>query len=332
MQLPIEYITQKVYQYAGYPKYNRHMNNYTAGCPICHEGKSWGKSRRLYYFPNKNYLYCHNCGQSFEPVDWVSRVSGLTFKEILNELKEGDYSFDLPKNEVINNKKTETLPHNSINLSDQQQLGFYKNESIIIDCLDFIKKRKIDIAINKPNTLYISLTDYIHKNRLIIPFYDYNDKIIFYQSRAIYKKDEEKLPKYLSKVNSKKSIFGLNNIDINLDYIFILEGPIDSMFVKNGIAVGGIFLNQTQEEQIEKFKFFKKIWVPDCQWCDKSGRDNTKELLNQNETVFIWPKKYEMFKDINDICKEYNLSEVKTDFFIKNSYSGLDGLLKLKEI
>ena len=53
--IPEGYVAEKFYQYAGYPKYKKLTNVYEAGCPICREGKSWGKKRRLYYVVKDNY-------------------------------------------------------------------------------------------------------------------------------------------------------------------------------------------------------------------------------------------------------------------------------------
>ena len=56
--IPKSYIIQKFYQYAGYPRFNKVSNTYYGCCPICREGKSWGKKRRLYYVVDDNTLYC----------------------------------------------------------------------------------------------------------------------------------------------------------------------------------------------------------------------------------------------------------------------------------
>ncbi len=93
--------------------------------------------------------------------------------------------------------------------------------------LSFIKNRKIDIAVNKPKTLWVSLTDKVHKNRIVFPFYntEKNAKIMFYQSRALYKEDEE-IAKYLSKSNSDKYIFNLDKVSPDIDYVFLQEGQV----------------------------------------------------------------------------------------------------------
>ena len=59
MILPEDYVSQKFYQLAGYVKHKRYNNVYEGGCPICREGKSWGRKRRLYYVAKQNYIYCH---------------------------------------------------------------------------------------------------------------------------------------------------------------------------------------------------------------------------------------------------------------------------------
>jgi len=88
--LPQEYIIQKFYQYAGYPKHKKITNTYEAGCPICREGKSWLKKRRCYYVVDNNIICCHNCGWYSDPIKWIIEVSRQSYGEILNEIKTYD--------------------------------------------------------------------------------------------------------------------------------------------------------------------------------------------------------------------------------------------------
>lgn len=333
MNLPEEYIVQKFYQYTGSPTYNRHTHTYQGCCPVCREGKSWGKKKRLFYLPEKGHFYCHNCSRSWSPVNWIVEVTGLSVKDILQEAS----NFDIIPTTIESDKKekkvaVESLPKDSINLFNEQQLSYYNNDPIVQLCLNEIKRRRLNTAINKPKALYISLTDYIHKNRLCIPFYDTKGKIVFYQTRALTKKDKNQSAKYLSKVNADKTVFGIDKIDIDKDNIFIFEGPIDSMFIKNGVAVGGIHLSEVQEKQLSKFPLLKKIWVLDNQKLDKASNEKTKKLLEQGETVFIWPVELKKFKDINDVCIEFKLNHITNKFVIKNSFEGIEGVLRLQKI
>ena len=44
--------------------------------------------------------------------------------------------------------------------------------------------------------------------------------------------------KYIFPKGTKKTIAGLDNIDVSFPYIIVFEGYYDSVFVKNGVCVG----------------------------------------------------------------------------------------------
>lgn len=342
MLIPQEYILQKFYQYAGYPKFKRLSNTYIAGCPICHEGKSWGKKRRCIYIVESNAVCCHNCGWYSDTIKWIQQVSGLSFNEIVQEAKNYDVipldvlnTIDKPKAPI----KVEPLPKDPINLFDSAQVEYFKDNKVVVDALSVIKKRKLDTAVNRPEALFISLKDKIHKNRIIIPFYNEENEIVFYQSRVVYNEDMRFYPKYLSKVNGEKSLYNVNKISGDLDYIFIFEGPIDSFFVRNGTAVAGIQENSSntftplQEMQINSFKFHKKIWVLDNQWQDEAGRKKTQKLIDSGETVFVWPESLKnSYKDLNEMCQDKNINEIEPSFFIDNACTNLKAKLLMSVI
>lgn len=342
MLIPPEYILQKFYQYAGYPQYKKSSNTYIACCPICREGKSWGKKRRCIYIVEDSVVCCHNCGWYSNAINWITEVSGLTFAEIVTESKEFDI---LPLSAVqqevkpVKQKPVSTLPADCINLFDRNQTDYYCDNRVVLDALDIIKSRRLDTAINKPDTLWVTFKDKIHKNRIVIPFYDENNNIIFYQTRLIYKQDEKFYPKYLSKVNGEKSLYNINKISADLEYIFIFEGPIDSFFVKNGTAVSGIQENSSntfsplQEQQLLPFKFFNKIWVLDSQWQDAASRNKTNKLIELGETVFIWPEDIgKKYKDINDFCIDQKKDSIDPNFIISNSHRDIKAKLLMSII
>jgi hypothetical protein len=339
--LPQSYTVQKFYQYAGYPKYKKYTNTYEAGCPICREGRSWQKKRRCYYIVDDDYICCHNCGWFGKPLKWIQEVSCLTFKEIVTEAQSFDIlPVDLSKEEITNKKVVEsnTLPLDCINLFDENQVSFYKENKVVKDAIDLLKRRRLNTAVNKPDSLWLSLTDKFQKNRIVIPFYDERGEIVFYQTRAMYDNDNG-IPKYLGKMNGEKSLFNLNKISQELDYIFIFEGPLDACFVRNGTAVAGIqeksdkMFSHLQREQLNQYKLSKRIWVLDSQWLDSASYNKTKKLLDSGETVFIWPEKIgKQFKDINDVCIAAKIDEISPKFITDNSHDGLKAKLLMSGI
>ena len=337
--IPEQYVINVLYENIYKISYNKYNKSYNGCCPICKEGNSWGKKKRFYYIPDKELAYCHNCGYSKKALTFITEVTNKSLHEIINEVKEFDIEI-LPIEEPKEVKKVidKSLPEDCINLSDISQIEYYKDNAVVKTALQLIRDRKLDKGINKPKTFYVSLKDVVHKNRLILPFYDENDDIIFYQSRGLTKKDLFERPKYLSKVGAERSLYGMQNINSNLDNVFIFEGPIDSYFVENGLATCGItersdkMFTSLQKEQINKLNLYEKIYVLDNQYCDKAALSKSIILADNNEKVFIWPKELKRFKDFNDICVAGNKDKIKPEFILKNTHSGLKAKLLLTEI
>lgn len=337
MILPEEYTIQKFYQLAGYAKKKHNGRIIEGGCPICKEGKSWGKKRRLYFMVAENHIFCHNCGWTGNPIKFIQEIENVTYKQILTELEDYDILPEYIKEEepVRTVQNTESLPTDSINLLDETQLYYFSDDKIVNTVIDFTRKRNLFDACNRPKTLWLSLKDNIHRNRLVVPFYDENNNIVHYQSRAVLPNDN-KLPKYLSKIGSEKTLFNINNVKPEIDYIFIFEGPIDSCFVQNGVGVAGIQENSDvlftskQKQQLSIYPFHKRIWVLDAQQQDAAARNKTEKLIEQDEHVFIWPDEYgKKFKDFNDMAIALGTNEIPYKFILKNTYTGLKAKLKL---
>tara|TARA_B100001123_G_C15331728_1_gene1031447 strand:- start:3838 stop:4671 length:834 start_codon:yes stop_codon:yes gene_type:complete len=270
-------------------------------------------------------------------------VAQMTYDEIVVENQSDDYKYteinlshtDKPK---ILNTQEEVLPKDSINLTDDIQVQHYKENNVVQSALKFINNRRLFTGVNKPPALYISLNDFVHKNRLCIPFYDSNNKIIHYQTRGILDKDLRERPKYISKCNSQKSLFNYNNILPAADYIYIFEGPIDAFFVRNSVAVAGIqensdnTLNNLQKQQLSKKTLSEFIWVLDNQWVDTASYSKTKRLIDNNEAVFLWPESLRRFKDFNEIAVHLGIDEIQENFIQKNVYTGLAAQIVFSKI
>lgn len=336
--LPENFVISKFYQYVGSPKYNRGQGTYQGSCPICREGKSWLKKRRCYFLVKENIICCHNCGWYSKPIKWIEKLSGDQYFTILRESKEYTSEFTVTNRESEIKKviKVDKLPEDCIDLLDVSQFKFYKDRKIVSLANELIKDRRLDTAINRPKSIYLSLTDRVHSNRLIIPFDDINSNTIFYQSRTILNDDDR--PKYLSKVNSERSLYGIDKIDPNIPYIFILEGPIDAFFVKNGVAVAGInesknkIFTNLQFGQLNSFPLHEKIFVLDNQYKDFAAKQKSKYLLDKGYSVFIWPENLIGYKDINDICVDRGIDSIDSSTIIENTYTGLKGKMLLSQI
>lgn len=267
-------------------------------------------------------------------------VTGSSYAEVMKEAKTFEFIPKTLEDTVkVKPKIAEKLPHDSINLLDKSQVMFYKDVPVVRTVINLMMKRRLATAINRPKGLYVSLTDKVHANRLILPFYNEVGDVVFYQSRGVLDTDIASRPKYISKIGGDKTLFNIDKITNDFDSIFIFEGPINSFFCINGVAVGGIqeksYNNYTpmQAKQIQKYPLHRKIWVLDSQWIDTASANKSQRLIESGESVFIWPKdKGTKYKDFNDIAIAEGIDKIDPQFVFDNTHQGLNAKLKLAEI
>jgi hypothetical protein len=334
VELSSEYLIEVFYTYCKRPFHKKYQNIFNAECPICKEGKSTGRQRRLFYFPNKNYFYCHNCARSWKPFDWVKEVTHLTVPEILKENSKHlqnpkktslkIYQHECLKANDFEKTNRDILPEGCVDLTDKTQIDYYKNNSIVQHAYVYCNKRRLFQAANACAKLYVSLDDKIHKNRLIIPFFSQENKIVSYQSRALF---ENQTPRYLTKFG-EKPVFNINNIVADIPYVFVFEGPIDSMFVKNGVALAALSPTHKQLEQLKALIGYQLIFVFDNDKNNQQTQQRIKKHIKGGSHVFIWPNELSRYKDFNEICCSLDLNEISWNFIVKNSAFGPAALLK----
>lgn len=330
MELSQEFLVEMIYVHCKRAMHKRYQNIFNAECPICKEGKSAGRTRRLFYFPNKQYFFCHNCSKSWKPFEWVKEVTGLSVPEIIKRNNEKSNSVvPFIKKTVTHSKLVKDipdLPENSIDIEDASQVAFFNSSQVVKNAINYCENRRLLTAINRCKHFYVSLEDKIHKNRLILPFYGDNDKVVCYQTRAL---TADQHPKYLTKFG-EKHVFNITNIISDIPYVFIFEGPIDSMFVKNGVAIAALSPTESQTEELNNLLGYEKIYVFDN---DKNNKQTSKKIektIKDGKTVFIWPKEFKRFKDINEVCCELKLNEIDWKFIVKHSFKGSGALIKQK--
>lgn len=332
MEIPRSYTTAKFRQYCGKVTQNaRYLNG---GCPICREGKSWGKKRRLYYFLQDEYLYCQNCSTSWTPCFWLKAVTGMTWTELVKDVEEytGD-EIDHQFIDLSSNKEwipdVPSLPGECVNIGDANQLRYYIDNWVVQKAITYIRSRRLDTALYSPKTYYVCVNDKFHKNRLVIPYFNEYGRIESYISRTFLENDTRR--KYNLKFNSPKAVFNLDKLDNSYPNIFVIEGPIDTMFVQNGIGISGVSMTEKQATDVSAIHpFHEKIWVFDNYRTEGDEvRNKIIEKVKEGERVFLYDGPFMEHKDLNDYCVKKGLDFVDPDLILKYSYSGEKCLLRL---
>jgi hypothetical protein len=155
---------------------------------------------------------------------------------------------------------------------------------------------------------------------MVIPFRDSNGDIFAYQGRSFGKEK----PKYITIIldESVPKIFGLDRVDTSRD-IFVVEGPIDSLFIPNCIAVAQSDLRVPQYKD-------KAVLVPDNEPRNREVIKQIEKAIDENYKVVVWPE-YVRQKDINDmILSGMDAAEI-TKCIHTNTFQGLSAKVELQK-
>ena len=149
--------------------------------------------------------------------------------------------------------------------------------------------------------------------RIVIPFFDKNKKMFGYQGRSLNPK--AKVRYYTIMFGENDKVFGLDQVNFD-DHVYVVEGPIDSLFLPNCLAMAGADLN------IEMLNKEKTTIIFDNEPRNLEIAKRMRKYIDLGFTVCIWPNSVKQ-KDINDmILSGLNINKL-LDIISENSYSGL---------
>jgi hypothetical protein len=164
-----------------------------------------------------------------------------------------------------------------------------------------------------PNKIKIGEKD---EPRLIIPFLDQEKNLFGFQGRSFRKDGVRYITIMLDE--TKPKVFGLDTIDDSKD-IYLLEGPIDSMFLPNAMAAAGGDLSA----QIEQTGLLKEkiVVVFDNEPRHSDTIKRMQKAIDAGYRVVIWPSDIQ-YKDVNDMILSGMKSEYIKDVLDECNYSG----------
>ena len=157
--------------------------------------------------------------------------------------------------------------------------------------------------------------------RMIIPYFTPAGKCFAFQGRAYGDED----PKYFTiKVDeTEEKIYGLDRVDYG-QRIFVVEGPIDSLFLPNAIAVSG---SSFDTPTIRKLLANATI-VMDNEPRNKEIVKQLEKYIEMGYSVCMFPDTVKQ-KDINEMVLEGGLSPDEIiDLINTNTYTGMEAKLK----
>ena len=292
-------------------------NLYNFRCPICGDSKKNKSKTRGYIYTvkaNTNFK-CHNCGASMSLNNFIKEVDPVLHKQYtMEKFKEGfaggrnfvaeepEFKFEAPKF-----KKKLKLPKASEN---PRAAGYLTARKLNPDDFYYAENFK-----KFANSLKHTFDDTTHdEERIIIPLY-YEKNLIGFQGRSI----DPNPVKYITVMldDDAPKIYGLDNIRKDAP-IYVTEGPFDSTFIRNSIAMCGA------DADVSRWGIGNPVWIYDNEPRNREITNRISKTIDFGQSVVIWPESIDD-KDINDMV----MSGLDVQSVIEsNTYSGLEAKLK----
>jgi hypothetical protein len=299
-------------------KFKRVKNNlYNFRCPLCGDSqRNKNKARGYLYTVKANTNFkCHNCGASLSFNNFLKDLDPSLYKEYsLEKFKEGFTG----KNFVVEEPKLEfTKPifAKKLDLPKASQVPIAKEylERRSLNPEKFYFANKFKEWTNTQKLTFNTIGR--DESRIIIPMYSSEHDLIGFQGRSI----DSNSVKYITVMlyEDAPKIYGLDQIDTSKS-IYIVEGPFDSTFIQNAVAMCG------SDVDIRSFGWRDYIYVFDNEPRNREIVNRISKTINRGEKVVIWPSTITE-KDINDmVLSGHNVMSVLES----NTYSDLEAKIK----
>ena len=314
-------------------------NLWNFSCPFCGDSQKNKLKARGYVFAKGNDLLyrCHNCGVGTNVANLLKQVDpSLHGEYTFEKYKSGESNtifhksntsptFNIPSPRFGKVEKQRVFDHAEW-VSELQSghfcLNYVQNRSIPeehYDKLLFTSKYRQFIDALVPNHGK-SLAD---DARLVIPYYDVNGELVAVSGRALETSDE-KLRYVTVRTNDSddKLIYGMDRVNLH-QTVYLVEGPLDSLFITNCVASGDANLSLTAKNISAK----NKVLIFDNEPRNKEVCKLIEKAIKLGEDVVIWPDTIEG-KDINEmILNGFSPDEIK-GIIDSNTLRNLEAIAK----
>ena len=289
---------------------------YNFRCPICGDSKKNKSKMRGYLYAMKadvNFK-CHNCGASMTFSSFIKHLDPVIHKQyVFERFKQGTTGRATVVEEPKFHFETPTfktkikLPKASENPSADGYLTARKLDSTQFYYAEQFKKFVNTLKPTFDDTRY-------DEERIIIPLY-YEKNLIGLQGRSLGPSKVKYITVMIN--DDAPKIYGLDNIRKDAP-VYITEGPFDSTFIRNSIAMCGADAN------VDRWGISNPVWIYDNEPRNIEIVRRIGNTIDSGDSIVIWPNNIDD-KDINDMV----MSGLDVQSVIEsNTYSGLEAKLK----
>jgi len=313
----------------------KNTNPYLANCrcPLCGDSQKNRFKARGYIFENKGRLVfkCHNCGISTNFDNLIKSVNNPLYNEYVVEKLKTDskpiqYQPDITR--ITKRRIDKFYYFNGIKKISQLK-DIHPAKQYIVDRkipssqhyrMYYVPKFNTWVNSILPNKLNDTTLDK-DEPRLVLPFIDSNGYVFGFTGRSFKKKTSLRYMTIMLD-DEKQKIFGMDSVNTN-HTTYIVEGPIDSLFLSNCCAMAGSDVNFDS-----LFSKDKLVIVYDNEPRNVQIVEKIEKAIKLGYNVCIWPNEIQE-KDINDMVIS-GIDNIK-EIIDSNTFNGLHGSLRLSE-
>lgn len=308
-------------------------NGANFSCPICGDSKKNSTKARGYIFLKENlYRYfCHNCGFSSNFSFFLKTVNVSLHSEYLREL----FRLDKKENGVDEPPKKVTPIAVPSEMPITKKIEAPSLHSLPFDheAKQYAIRRRIPEKYHKELYFVSHFGDWVRNyydpnykgtndERIIIPFYSGKKQLVAFQGRSLSGNTKLRYITIKLKKNAPK-IFNFDNVNIGKT-IYIVEGPIDSMFLPNAIAVAGADVPKSVDTLGYDF-----VFVADREPRNPEIVKKIANMIERKYKVALLPESMHG-KDINEyILNGYTSTQI-VQMIDRFTFEGLQATFQLK--
>lgn len=323
----LDYIHSISHKLRNFKKKKDYLYNFS--CPVCGDSsKKKTKARGYLYRVKDMMLYrCHNCGLSTTFGKLLEKVDAEVYKQyILARYKNGESKrtmFDEPEYQSVVIKETtllDTVKTVSRLSSEHPVRNYLKQRKIPAEYWDELRLvNKFYTFVNRIIPNKFPRVDEDHP-RLVIPFYDKTGKLIGFQGRAFGKEK----PKYITIMldETAPKLYGLDKVNFS-EKVYVVEGPIDSMFIDNSIAMAGADATRLPTNGDYVFVYDNEPRNPEIV-------KRMQKHIDAGDAIVIWSDNIGE-KDINDMIIAGKSKSDIHEIISKNTHKNLSAKMRFGE-
>lgn len=296
---------------------------YNFRCPICGDSSTNKTKARGYLYAvksNTNYK-CHNCGVSMSFGNFLKDIDPVLHKQYTFEKFKDNHGVKIDNPEAVisqYNFVPKFKKKQKINLDSAFDVKISKEylESRGITQGEFYYTDNFKKFTNSLKPRFF--TDERSDPRIIIPLYDRERTLFGFQGRSLSSKSIKYITIILDEDQPK--VYGMDSVDPSRR-VYVVEGPFDSTFVDNSLAMCGA------DVSLEDLDLSEVVYVYDNEPRNREICSRIEKKIKEGEKVVIFPSTLQE-KDINDMILK---GEDIMSLLSSNVYQGLTAKLKYNE-